>query len=61
MAYEAVSGLQGSYQGDNYLEWGAEATINFPRFMFPLLSSDFKKKIRATTEFGLQYKLSAAA
>ena len=54
-AYEAVSGLQGSYQGDNYLEWGAEATINFPRFMFPLLSSDFKKKIRATTEFGLQY------
>lgn len=53
-AYEAVSGLQ-SGLNQNYIELGAEATINFPRFMFPFISNDFKRKIRATTEFGLQY------
>lgn len=54
-AYEAVSGLQSGYSYNDYTELGAEATINFPRFMFPFLSTDFKRKIRATTEFGLQY------
>lgn len=53
-AYEAVSGLQSGLNQD-YIELGAEATINFPRFMFPFISSDFKRRIRATTEFGLQY------
>ncbi|MCI5663109.1 MAG: BamA/TamA family outer membrane protein [Mediterranea sp.] len=53
-AYEAVSGLQ-SGLNQNYTELGAEATVNFPRFLFPFLSNDFKRKIRATTEFGLQY------
>lgn len=54
-AYEAVSGLQGGYNHEDYTELGAEATINFPRFLFPFLSNDFKRKIRATTEFGVQY------
>ena len=55
-AYEAISGLQSSTSSNqHYTEWGAEATINFPRFMFPLLSTAYKRKIRATTEFGLQY------
>ena len=54
-AYEAISGLQGGQYSQDYTEWGAEATINFPRFMFPFLSSDFKRRIRATTEFSVQY------
>lgn len=54
-AYEAVSGLQSGRHNQNYTELGAETTINFPRFMFPFLSTDFKRRIRATTEFGLQY------
>lgn len=54
-AYEAVSGLQGNYRDEDYFELGAEATINFPRFMFPFLSTRFKRKIKANTEFGLQY------
>lgn len=53
-AYESVSGLSNNLN-QNYTELGAEATINFPRFMFPFLSTNFKQKIRATTEFGLQY------
>lgn len=53
-AYEAVSGLQG-YTNENYTEYGIEARLNFPRFMFPFLSSDFKRRIRASSEVGVQY------
>ena len=54
-AYEAITGLQGEYNNSNYVEYGAETSIAFPNFLFPFLSSNFKRKIRATTEFGLQY------
>lgn len=54
-AYEAISGLGSGYKNHNYTEYGVETSINFPNFLFPFLSSDFKRKIRATTEFGLQY------
>uniref|UniRef100_UPI0026708619 translocation and assembly module lipoprotein TamL n=1 Tax=uncultured Bacteroides sp. TaxID=162156 RepID=UPI0026708619 len=50
-AYEVISGLQAGYSNNNYTEYGVETSVNFPNF----LSSDFKRKIRATTEFGLQY------
>lgn len=53
-AYEAVTGLQG-YTNENYTEYGVEASINFPRFLFPFLSHDFKKKIRATSEIDVQF------
>lgn len=54
-AYEAISGLTQEYKNDNYTEYGIEASINFPRFLFPFLSSDFKRSIRATSEVSLQY------
>lgn len=54
-AYEAISGLQPGYKNHNYTEYGVETSINFPSFLFPFLTSDFKRRIRATTEFGLQY------
>ena len=54
-AYEAISGLGAGYKNHNYTEYGVETSINFPNFLFPFLTSDFKSKIRATTEFGLQY------
>lgn len=54
-AYEAISGLGAGYKNHNYTEYGVETSINFPNFLFPFISSDFKQKIRATTEFGLQY------
>ncbi len=53
-AYEAISGLQG-YTTDNYKEYGAEMSLNFPRFMFPFLSSDFKRRIRASSEVSVRY------
>lgn len=53
-AYEAITGLQG-YNYDNYTEYGVETSLNFPSFMFPFLSSDFKRRIRATSEVGIQF------
>ena len=54
-AYEAISGLQPGYKNHNYTEYGVETSINFPNFLFLFLTSDFKRRIKATTEFGLQY------
>ena len=53
-AYEAITGLQG-YSNANYMEYGVEASINFPRFLFPFLSSDLRRRIRATSEVGVRY------
>ncbi len=53
-AYEAITGLQG-YSNDNYTEYGVETSLNFPSFMFPFLSADFKRNIRATSEVSIQY------
>lgn len=56
-AYEAITGLGSShdYVNDNYMEYGIETSLNFPEFKFPFLSSEFKKKIRATSEVGLNF------
>ncbi|WP_455672830.1 translocation and assembly module lipoprotein TamL [Phocaeicola sp.] len=55
-AYEAITGIGNQdYVNDNYTEYGVESSLNFPEFMFPFLSSDFKKKIRATSEVGIKF------
>jgi outer membrane protein assembly factor BamA len=54
-AYEAISGLQGDYANNNYVEYGVETSLNFPSFLFPFISSDLKHRLRATTEFALLY------
>jgi outer membrane protein assembly factor BamA len=54
-AYEAITGLQEGYENDDYKEYGVEASLNFPEFKFPFLSSDFKRKIRATSEVGMTF------
>lgn len=53
-AYEAVTGLEG-YTNSNYMEYGVESSLNFPEFMFPFLSSDFKRRIKATSEVSMKY------
>lgn len=53
-AYEAVSGLEG-YANSNYTEYGVEASLDFPEFMFPFLSSDFKRRVNAKSEVGVKY------
>lgn len=53
-AYEAISGLEG-YSNTGYTEYGIETSLNFPRFLFPFLSKDFRKRSRASTELALRY------
>ena len=50
-AYEALSKSEGS----SYWELGAEASILFPRFLFPFLSETFRRKLRATSELKVSY------
>lgn len=54
-AYEAITGLQEGYENDDYREYGIETSLNFPEFKFPFLSSEFKRKIRATSEVGIDF------
>lgn len=55
-AYEALSGNNTS-DFSNYWEVGVEGSLLFPRFLFPFLSPDFKRKIKASTEAKISYNL----
>jgi outer membrane protein assembly factor BamA len=39
----------------NYWEYAGETSVHFPHFVFPFAGYDFKRKIRATTEFKMSY------
>jgi outer membrane protein assembly factor BamA len=52
--YEALGPSFSSFD-KNYFEIGGEMSVAFPRFMFPFLSNDFKKGIRASTQFTSNY------
>ena len=54
-AYEAVSGLQGDYRNESYTELSAEASLNFPRILFPFLNHSFVNRIRANTMLDMRY------
>lgn len=45
-AFEAIKGLEG-YNDQNYIEYSAEANLNFPEFMFPFLTRSFRRSIKA--------------
>lgn len=53
-AYEAISGLSNAIT-DRYTEYGIEAGLHFPRFLFPFISSQYRRKTRATTELVVGY------
>ncbi len=53
-AYEAITGLEG-YSNNGYYETGAEATLNFPRFIAPFISKDYRRRSTASTEFGFRF------
>ncbi|MBQ0049137.1 MAG: BamA/TamA family outer membrane protein [Bacteroidales bacterium] len=53
-AYEAISKLDG-YDDQDYLEFGAEASLKFPDFMLPFLSHSFRRRSKATSEVSIAY------
>lgn len=54
-AYEALSGSVLDLWKNNYTELGAETSILFPEFQFPFLNKEFKKRLRASTEYSLSF------
>ena len=50
-AYESLSG---SFAQD-YFEYGGEASITFPEFLFPFVGYDFRRKLRASSELKVSY------
>lgn len=55
MSYESLSGDLSGLINNNYSEYAGEVGITFPKFKFPFLKSDFKKKILASTELATSF------
>lgn len=55
--FEAITNMGEEYTNNDYKDYGIEASLNFPEFKFPFLSSEFKRKIRATSEIGANFNI----
>lgn len=55
-AFEAITGLEG-YRDENYEEYSVETKLQFPRFIAPFLSHDFRRRSNATSELSLMWDL----
>ena len=53
-SYEAITGLEG-YNNQDYIEYGVEARLQFPRFLAPFVSRFFKRMILSTSELSVAY------
>lgn len=52
-AYESISGNLDGFLHDRYMEYSLDVGLSYPKFKAPFLSGDFKRGIRATTEFNV--------
>jgi outer membrane protein assembly factor BamA len=55
-AYEAIRGLEG-YSNQDFVEYSAEARLQFPRFSMPFVRQDVRQRLNATSELSLLYDL----
>ena len=55
MSYESLSGDLNGLINNNYSEYAAEVGITYPKFKFPFLPRDFKRKIQASTELATSF------
>ena len=55
-AYEAIRGLEG-YSNQDFIEYSAQARLQFPRFIAPFISRQFRQSNNATSEVSLLYDL----
>ena len=53
-AYEAIRGLEG-YKNQDFIEYSIESRLSFPRFIFPFLRSEVRRRIIATSEVSLTF------
>lgn len=52
-AYESLTGNIEGFIHNRYMEYSLESSLSFPKFKFPFLRDEFKRKIRATTDFNM--------
>lgn len=57
-AFEAIRGLEG-YDNSNYVEFGLETKLSFPKFIMPWVSKEFQKTHESTTEFPVSYNIQS--
>ena len=55
-AFEAIKGLEG-YKNSDYEEYSVQAHLQFPRFLAPFISKNFKRKSSATSEVSVGWNL----
>ena len=53
-AYENITHLA-DYASSHYIEYGADMSLNFPRFIAPFVSNEVQRRSKATTQLELQY------
>lgn len=53
--YESLSGNVAELVNDNYTEYSFENQIDFPRFMFPLLTAEQRRSVTANTVVNASY------
>lgn len=54
-SYESLSGNFDGLLNDRYTEYAAEVGLTIPKFEAPFLSRDFKRRVRASTEFDVSF------
>jgi outer membrane protein assembly factor BamA len=54
-SYESISGDLDGIINNRYTEAGAEVALTLPRFRAPFLTRSFRQKVRASTEFALNF------
>lgn len=55
-AFEAITGLEG-YKNHNYEEYGVQAKLQFPRFIAPFVTRNFRRRSNATSELSVSWDL----
>lgn len=53
-AFEAIRGLEG-YKNSNFVEYGAETRLSFPRFLLPFFSDTFMQSSNMQTEVSVMF------
>lgn len=53
-AYESITRLT-DYDGDHYIEYGADLGLNFPKLILPFVSETYQARSKATTQLDLQW------
>lgn len=55
-AFEAITGLEG-YENHDYEEYGIQTSLQFPRFLSPFVSRDFRRRSSAVSEASISWNL----